>query len=78
MMQSDLRQIEFHVEKIKNVVNVGRSSAYQIFTIPGKVLGEFGVIINPATPESANDAQFEAFTEAETAVSWFKQALATR
>lgn len=78
MMPSNLRQTEFHVEKIKNVVNVGKSSAFQIFTSPGKLLGEFGVIVNPAKPESANDAYFDVYAQAGNTVSWFRRALATR
>jgi len=77
-MLLNLRQTEFHVEKIKNVVNVGRSSAFQIYTSPGKLLGEFGVIVNPAKPESANDACFDAYAQDGNTVSWFKKALAAR
>jgi hypothetical protein len=58
MMHSDLRQTLFIIEKLKNVVNVGNCSAYQIFTSPGKQLGRIGTIVNTATQIPANEEEF--------------------
>jgi hypothetical protein len=79
MMNIDMQQTVFQIEKLKNVVNVGRSSAYQIFTCPGPVIGQFGTIANPETQCPANDARFNTATTAKTQVkqtgSWIKKAL---
>ena len=55
MMCSNLYQTVFHIEKLMNAVNVGKGSAYQIFTIPGKQLGQFGRITLPAMRPAANE-----------------------
>jgi hypothetical protein len=58
MMQSNLRQTFFSIEKLKSVVNVGNCSAYQIYIIPGKQLGRIGTIVNTATQIPANEEEF--------------------
>jgi hypothetical protein len=80
MMNSNMRQTIFSIEKIKNVVNTGRCSAYQIYTNPGEQIGTIGTIVNPATLLSANDENFLTETEInarESApTSWFARTLA--
>ena len=44
MMNTELQQTEFHIEKLQNVVNVSGASAYQIFTYPGPVIGRISSI----------------------------------
>ncbi len=63
MMHSNLRQTQFSIEKLRNVVNVGSCSAYQIYTIPGKHLGQIGTIVNPARQIPANDSVFRVKPE---------------
>jgi hypothetical protein len=58
MMNSNLQHTEFSIEKIKNVVNVGRSSAYQIYTTPGEQIGYLGKLELPELNHSANDTNF--------------------
>lgn len=80
MMSTKMYQTSFHIEKLMNAVNVGKGSAYQIFTSPGKQLGQFGHITLPAVRPAANEELFspEPFPEfAETKTSsWFRKALA--
>jgi hypothetical protein len=74
-----LQQTEFHIEKLKNVVNVGHSSAYQILTSPGTVLGRMGPIADTEIRTSANDESFSDVTtnagETGNRHSWVKKAL---
>ena len=81
MMNSNIRQTIFSIEKIKNVVNIGRCSAYQIYTNPGEQLGTIGTIINPGTLSPANDENFLTETESDTRksvpTSWFTKTLAS-
>jgi len=58
MMNSNLRQTVFGIEKIKNVVNVGRCSAYQIYTTPGKQIGFLGNLEMSRLNRSANDTNY--------------------
>ena len=80
MMHSNLRQTTFHINRLENVVGLGRCSAYQIYTSPGENLGQIGAIVNPGTLIPANEEKF--LTEAtdstiENALtSWFRRALA--
>ena len=80
MMNSNIRQTLFSIERIKNVVNTGRCSAYQIYTNPGEQIGTIGTIVNPATLISANDENFLHETTGNTRdgvpTSWFRRALA--
>jgi len=80
MMNSKIQQTVFTIEKLKNVVNIGRSSAYQIYTSPGEQLGTIGAIVNPATLIPANDEKFLTETTGVTTegapTSWFTRALA--
>jgi hypothetical protein len=79
MMNTDLQQTIFQIDKLKSVVNVGGSSAYQIFTYAGPSLGRFGAIANPEEQNPANDANYDVVTNAATGrrrpASWIKQAL---
>ena len=80
MMHSNLRQTQFSIEKLKNVVNVGSCSAYQIYTSTGKRLGQIGTIVNPATQIPANEGEFrmeaENYAIANTPASRFSKVLA--
>jgi hypothetical protein len=80
MMNSNIRQTIFSIEKLKNVVNIGSSSAYQIYTVPGEQLGTIGTIANPKTSIPANDEKFLTETTGDTRegvpTSWFTRALA--
>ena len=71
MMHSNLRHTTFEVQKINNIVNVGRSSAFQIFCTPGEMLGQFRSFSNPSLQQAANESQFESTSP----VSWFRNAL---
>ena len=57
-MNSKLQQTEFSVEKIRNVVNVGRSSAYQVYTTPGEQIGFLGKLELPELHDCSNDDSF--------------------
>ena len=80
MMNSKIQQTVFTIEKLKNVVNIGRSSAYQIYTSPGEQIGEIGTIVNPGTLHPANDEKFLTETTGVTTegapTSWFTRAIA--
>ena len=58
MMNSNLQQTVFSVEKIRNVVNVGRSSAYQIYTTPGEEIGYLGKVESHMARNAANDSSY--------------------
>jgi hypothetical protein len=79
MMNTKLQQTVFHIDKLKNVVNVGGSSAYQIFTCPGPALGQFGAIVNPEEQNPSNDANFNVDANSANgrnrSASWIKFAL---
>lgn len=81
MIDQYLQQTAFHIEKLKNVVNVSRSSAYQIFTTPGPSLGRIGVIVHPASQEAANATSYETVRTASATrkgpANWFRQVLAS-
>jgi hypothetical protein len=80
MMNSNMRQTIFSIDKLKNVVNIGRCSAYQIYTIPGEQLGTIGTIVNPGTSIPANDKKIltktENYAKESVSTSWFTRALA--
>jgi len=80
MMNSNIRQTIFSIEKLKNVVNIGSSSAYQIYTVPGEQLGTMGTIVNPKTSIPANDEKFltktTGYAKEGVPTSWFTRVLA--
>ena len=80
MMNSKIRQTIFSIEKVKNAVNVGSCSAYQIYTNPGEQIGEIGTIINPETLFPANDENFfeeiKSDTKVSASTSWLARAFA--
>jgi len=71
MMHSNLRHTVFEIEKIKNVVNIGRSSAFQIYCTPGEIVGQFRSFSDPELQQAANESQFESTSPA----SWLRNAL---
>jgi hypothetical protein len=79
MRHTKLRQITFHVERLKSVVGVGNTSAYQIYTVPGEQLGQMGAIMDPASVTSSNEQHFEpepvVAAHKERSASWLKRAL---
>ena len=80
MMNLKIQQTVFTIEKLKNVVNIGRCSAYQIYTSPGEQLGTIGAIVNPGTLIPANDEKILTETTGVTTegapTSWFTRAIA--
>ena len=58
MMNSNLQKTIFSVEKIRNVVNVGNCSAYQIYTSPGEEIGYLGHLKLHTTEYAANDVNY--------------------
>ena len=80
-MTSNLRQTVFCIDRLDNVVNVGGCIAYQVFVSSGKVLGQIGTIVNPATLIPANEEKFltEAAnsTSKNTPASWLRRTLTT-
>ena len=80
MMNSNIRQTVFSIEKLKNVVNTGSCSAYQIYTSPGEQLGKIGAVINPETLFPANDEIFfeeiKSNTKVSASTSWLARAFA--
>ncbi|MFC1720530.1 hypothetical protein ACFL00_05285 [Pseudomonadota bacterium] len=75
MMNTDLKQTVFHIEKLQNVVNVGRSSAYQIFTYSGPAIGRIARIEIPEGQRPANDATFNAAKTLQRPANWFQRIL---
>jgi len=79
MTTSNLQQTTFSVEKIRNIVNVGRSSAYQIYTTPGEQIGFLGKLNIAELNRSANDMSFiqeiSENTKGRAPVSWLKRTL---
>lgn len=55
MMYTKLQETIFEIEKIKSVVNVGQSSAYQIYTSPGQSLGRIGTVVETSMQAAANE-----------------------
>lgn len=80
MMNLNLQHTVFQIEKLKNVVNVGRSSSYCIYTSPGKPIGRLGEMIEPSDYTAANDSSFELLSSCinghDTSTSWIRRALA--
>jgi len=80
MMNSKIQQTVFSIERLKNVVNIGSSSAYQIYTSPGEQIGTIGTVVNPATLIPVNDENFLPETTGVTTegapTSWFRRTLA--
>lgn len=74
MMNTEMKQTIFQIEKLRNVVNVGGSSAYQIFTYTGPVLGRFGAVVNSDQMIPANEAVIRTQTDVKRAASWVKSA----
>jgi hypothetical protein len=58
MMNSNLQKTIFSVEKIRNVVNVGNCSAYQICTIPGEEIGYLGHLELHTAKNAANEVNY--------------------
>ena len=75
MMNTDLQQTEFHIEKLQNVVNVSGSSAYQIFTYPGPIVGRITRIEIPETLSPANDSDLNAAKTVQRPASWIQRIL---
>jgi len=73
MMNTDLKHTVFHIEKLQNVVNVGSSSAYQIFTYSGPVIGRMARIEIRETQGPANDAAFHPVKKAQRPANWLQR-----
>jgi len=55
MMNSNLQQTVFSVEKMSNVVNVGRCSVYQIYMTSREDIGYLGRLAIQTAVTAAND-----------------------
>lgn len=76
MINSNLQQTVFHIEKIRNVVNVGNSSPYHIYTSQGPVVGRLGNAVHPSDEAAANDDRFDsAPAQMPSRVSWLERTL---
>ena len=62
MPNANIKQTVFHVEKIRNVVGIGRSSAYQVVITPGKTLGRMGPVSLSTDAYAANHDRFTVKT----------------
>jgi hypothetical protein len=58
MMQSNLQQTVFHIEKLRNVVGVGNCAAYQICPTFGPEIGHMGRVPGGQTQTAANQDLF--------------------
>lgn len=78
MTDSILQLTTFHTEKIRTAVNVGRRSAYQIVTIPGRRLGRIGKVAHHTFPQPANESRFpgRAARNERRRTSWIRRVLA--
>lgn len=74
MKKGKLQYTYFQVEKLKNVVGIGRSAAYQVITTPGEVFGELGAVANPANINAANDPQFSRISKVRFN-TWLKRSM---
>ena len=79
MNQIRIRQTYFQVEKLMNVVGIGRSAAFQVIITPGEDLGTLGPVAAAAKTSAANANEFSrqpAFTAgARTLGSWLQRML---
>ena len=79
-MNLNLQHAVFHIEKIRNVVNVGRLSPHQIYLVPGNVVGRLGNTVIAPEQAAANDTNYEppltAKTEKSSSTSWITRTLA--
>jgi hypothetical protein len=73
MNQTQLRQTKFHLDRLKNVVGTGRSTAYQVVTTPGSFIGHLGEVVVPANLSTLNDKIFTR--ESSRLNGWLKRAL---
>jgi hypothetical protein len=74
MNQNNLHYTYFQVERLKNVVGIGRSSAYQVITSPGEVIGELGPVTDPHAIQAMNDPRFSSKPRLFVN-SWLKRSL---
>ncbi len=58
MNQIRIRQTYFQVEKLMNVVGIGRSAAYQVIITPGEDLGTVGPVADAVHYMAANANEF--------------------
>lgn len=80
MIDQNLQQTVFHIEKLKNIVNVGRSTAYHIYTSAGPALGHLGDVMIPAALDPANDEIYNPVATNESNRTgcgyWIRKAIA--
>lgn len=55
MNKTNLKFTYFQVERLMNVVGIGRSAAYQVITTPGDVVGVLGAVASPQNIQAMND-----------------------
>ena len=74
MKQTKLHCTYFQVERLMNVVGIGRSSAYQVITSPGEVFGALGPVTIPDNIQAMNDPRFSSRPRLFVN-SWLKRSL---
>lgn len=57
-MQGKIQQSVFQVEPLRNIVGVGKVTAFQIVVGRGRELGNMGVMFVPAHAEVINDPDY--------------------
>jgi len=76
-----LHETYFRIEKLLNVVGIGRSSAYQVITTPGRVIGVIGPVADPGNIRSQNEPCFVEHADSGTSKAgfacWLRNSLAT-
>ena len=81
MQTRELRQVEFDVQPIKNIVGVGGGTAFHIVVTPRGQAATLGIVTIPAYAEVCNDRRFARNIVEESgssqALSWIKRVLAT-
>ena len=58
MILTKIQQSTFQVEKLKSVVGIGRSAAYQVIITPGEDLGAIGPVAEFAITTASNANEF--------------------
>jgi len=57
-MQMELRETEFQVEQLKNIVGTGQGTAYHIEVSHGPSIGTLGTVHGPYPADAINDSSF--------------------
>ena len=81
MNSTNLRQTQFDVVPLKNVVGVGNTTAYQIHVTRGKVIATIDTIEEFVNDSPANASRYEEKQPESATVtrprSWFRSVIAS-